>query len=72
MHGAEIAIHLLLGIRALFYRDDGNGLAVQPGNAGQNGMVVAVKAIAVQLEEIRKQGRDVAGGGGAAFGACCT
>ena len=56
---AEVADHLFLGITALLLPDDNQWTAIQPGHAADNGAVIRVGAIPVQLLKIGKQTVDV-------------
>jgi len=50
----EVAPEILLGIPAALVADDHDGLAVQPGPSSHDGSVLAERAIAVQLDEVRE------------------
>src|ERR1051325_6385426 len=59
MRHPEVAIQVFLGVAALLMSDDHDGDAVEPRPAADDGGVVAVQAVAVQLHEIGEYGVDV-------------
>ena len=67
---AEVALQVLLGVAALLVADHHHRLAVEPRPAADDGGVVAVEPVAVQLDEVGEDGAEVvegvadAGGGG--------
>ena len=51
LRAAEVAGNALLQVGALFLGDDGNGHAIDPADAADDGAIVGEAAVAVELEE---------------------
>ena len=67
VRAAEVVLDAPVGIRALFNADDGDGSAADRADAADDGAVVRIAAVAVQLDKILHDFGDIAHRGGSAL-----
>ena len=59
MRHPEVAVEIVLGIAALLVTDDHDADAVEPRPSADDGRIVPVQPVAVQLDEVGEHGVDV-------------